>query len=122
MSIDYTKLILGLAGGATIEAVDQVTQIAAPAATAASGSSDPFELIKVITQIIVAIGTLISLFVKPKPKQVAADPAPEQIQPLRTLPVDPCTFVDCPFPEHCTNRCVYPQGTSERIKHFPRAK
>ena len=130
MTLDHLyKLAIGTAGGAAIEGIDQAAQVAAPAVAAATGSEDPIELVKLITQIVVAIATVISLFVKPRSKHVQADQATDQIPPLRKLDLDEdqpqhaqegnvCTFKDCPWPESCGSRCIYPKGTDERIRDF----
>lgn len=130
MTLDHLyKLAIGTAGGATIEGIDQAAQVAAPAVAAATGSDDPIELVKLITQIVVAIATVISLFVKPRTKQKQADQAPDEIQPLRVLDLEEdqqqpqqdrnvCTFANCPWPESCGSRCIYPEGTDERIRSF----
>lgn len=132
MTLDHLyKLAIGTAGGAAIEGIDQAAQVAAPAVAAATGSDDPIELVKLITQLVVALATVISLFVKPRAKQRQADQAPDAIQPLRVLDLDEkadqpteegdiCTFKDCPWPESCGSRCIYPKGTDERIRDFRR--
>ena len=123
------KLAIGTAGGAAIEGIDHAAQVAAPAVAAATGSDDPIELVKLITQIVVAIATVISLFVKPRSKRVQADQAPDEIQQLRTLDLEEdqtrqqkesnvCTFVNCPWPASCGSSCIYPEGTDERIRSF----
>lgn len=130
MTLDHLyKLAIGTAGGATIEGIDHAAQVAAPAVAAATGSDDPMELVKLITQIVVAIATVISLFVKPRTKQKQADQATDDIQPLRVLDLEEdqqqpkqdrniCTFANCPWPESCGSHCIYPTGTDDRIRSF----
>lgn len=130
MNLDHIyKLAIGTAGGAIIEGIDHAAQVAAPAVAAATGSDDPIELVKLITQLVVAIATVISLFVKPRAKQRQADQAPDEIQPLRVLDLEEnqhqpkedrnvCTFANCPWPESCGSSCIYPEGTDERIRSF----
>ena len=130
MNLDHIyKLAIGTAGGATIEGIDHAAQVAAPAVAAATGSDDPIELVKLITQLVVAIATVISLFVKPRAKQKQADHAPDEIPPLRVLDLEEdqqqpqhennvCTFANCPWPDSCGSRCIYPEGTDERIRSF----
>ena len=74
------KITIGTAGGALIEGIDQASQVAAPAFEQVDGSTDPLLILKIISQIAVALATIISLFIKPKPKHKQADTAPEQIQ------------------------------------------
>ena len=123
------KITIGTAGGALIEGIDQAAQVAAPVVADATGSADPIELVKLITQLVVALATVISLFVKPKPKHRPADPAPQPIQPMQPLHVSEdqpadndsgnvCTYDHCPWPEDCRSRCIYPKGTDERLRAF----
>jgi len=114
------KITLGTAGGALIEGIEQTATLAAPAFETVDGSADPLLILKIISQIAVALATIISLFIKPKPKQPAADPLqPFQVVRPASAPI-PCTFEHCPFPEVCTDRCVYPEGTEQRLKDFQR--
>ena len=114
------KITLGTAGGALIEGIEQTATLAAPAFETVEGSADPLLILKIISQIAVALATIISLFIKPKPKQPSADPLhPFQVVRTASAPI-PCTFEHCPFPEVCTDRCVYPEGTEQRLKDFQR--
>lgn len=121
----FAKLTIGTAGGALIEGLDQAAQVAAPVVADATGSADPIVLVKLITQIVVALATVISLFIKPKPKNRPADPAPEPIQPLRTLDIDAdqpskifsraeCIFNYCPNHLKCLDRCSSPMSKPEQ--------
>ena len=67
--MSYTQIknvVVGLAGGAGIEATDQLETVLADLAPAMAADGDPLDWIKILTQLIIAIGTLITLFKRPK--------------------------------------------------------
>jgi len=117
------KLAIGTAGGALIEGSEQVAQMAAPAFEAVDGSSDPLAILKIISQIAIALATIISLFVKKKDQpQQPAPTAPAPQQPTGS-PAQSCARGMCVFPDLCTNgQCAQrlADQVSERYHNRPR--
>lgn len=83
-----SNITIGTAGGALIEGVEEGSTLIQPALETATGSGDPIELIKIITQLVIALATVISLFVKPKLKKDRPQDSLEGIPPRKTLDVD----------------------------------
>lgn len=97
------KLAIGTSGGALIEGSEQIAQIAAPIVQDVQGAEDPMLLVKVISQVVIAIATVISLFVKKKDQpQQPAPIQPQQPQPLGS-PAQNCARGMCVYPDLCTN-------------------
>ena len=61
-----SNLAVGVAGGAAIEATHQIDTLIGSVEPSLVADGNPVEIVKVITQILIAIATLFSLFRKPK--------------------------------------------------------
>lgn len=117
------KIAIGTAGGALIEGSEQVAQLAAPAFEQIDGSADPLAILKIISQIAIALATIISLFMKKKdqPQQVA--PVQPQQPQSNGSPAKNCARGMCVFPDLCTNgQCAQhlADQVSERYHNRPR--
>ena len=98
-----TKLAIGTAGSAMIEGSEHMAQLAAPAFEAVDGSADPLAVLKIISQIAIALATILSLFVKKKDQPQQPAPAAQAPQQPQGSPAQSCARGMCVFPDLCTN-------------------
>ena len=97
------KLAIGTAGTALIEGSEQVAQMAAPAFEAVDGSADPLAILKIISQIAIALATILSLFVKKKDQPQQPAPTAQAPQQPKGSPAQNCARGMCVFPDLCTD-------------------